>query len=105
MYTAKFINELTSEQVDVNQLNKLTYSDIQFKEENNEIYAIFEDNEIKLTFNSEKEKLDSFFYEPIELNENGDEAYIIVRLNYLDENNHSVQEDRYFSITFKKRRR
>ena len=100
MFTSAFMNNLKEKQIE--NLNNLASSKIEFVLKDAEIYAVYGNQEVKLTYFTENHILYSWFTESTEINEGGTQANVIVRLDYKDENGESVKEDRYFSITFMK---
>ena len=100
MNTSIFMRELVNENLD--ELNKLASAGLHFEKRENEIFAVKNGNEVKLTDHTENENVYSYFYEPATFSEDGDEARVTVRLNYHDEQEQSVQEDRHFVLILQK---
>lgn len=100
MYTSIFMRELHQENLD--RLNELASEGLHCEHKDNDVYAIMKDGEIKLTYNKENEFLFSYFSEGLDLNETDDEVRTTIRLQYHDENDESVQEDRSLVFIFQK---
>ena len=77
------------------------HPEVTIEEIDHELYFYNGDYEFKMTYNNDEQQLERWFVESITLTDL-DEAEVLVRTHYLDENQESVKEDRPFVLNFAK---